>query len=162
MNELHSMGRSLGADVPFFIRGKPAVATGIGDILEPFHYLKSWPLVVIYPSVVISTSQVYKNLNLRLTKNKKINKSNVFKMDWNRNAPRLLHNDLEGVACEICPDIRRAKEALIGQGASGALMSGSGSSVFGLFETDAAARDAFQAISGSNRNWRTFVTRMLT
>ncbi len=82
-------------------------------------------------------------------------------MDWNRDAPRLLHNDLEAAACDMCPDIQRAKKELVRQGASGALMSGSGSSVFGLFETDAAAHDAFSAISGSNRNWRVFVTRML-
>jgi 4-diphosphocytidyl-2C-methyl-D-erythritol kinase len=70
-----------------------------------------------------------------LTKNKKKNSYNVFKMDWNGDAPRLLHNDLEDAACDICPDIRRAKEALISHGASGALMTGSGSSVFGLFAT---------------------------
>jgi 4-diphosphocytidyl-2-C-methyl-D-erythritol kinase len=162
MDELHAMGRSLGADVPFFIHQKPAIATGIGDILEPFDKLIPMPLVVVYPSVAVSTAQVYKNLNLRLTKNKKKNSYNVFKMDWNRDAPRLLHNDLEDAACNICHDIRCAKEALISHGASGALMTGSGSSVFGLFNNRAAADRASQDISASNRNWRLFVTRLLT
>ena len=161
MKELHAMGRRLGADVPFFIHGKPAVATGIGDILEPFDNLAPVPLVVVYPSIAVSTSRVYKNLNLRLTKNKKKNNYNVFKMDWNRDAPRLLHNDLENAACDLCPDIRRAKEILIAHGATGALMTGSGSSVFGLFDSLSAAKKASWDISVSNRNWRIFVAQTL-
>lgn len=160
-DQLHFMAGSLGADVPFFIRGKPAVATGIGDILQPFETLKLFPVVIIYPSVALSTSRVYKNWNLRLTKNKNKNKNNVFEMDWNGDAPRLLRNDLEDAACDICPDIRRAKKALLRHGASGALMSGSGSSVFGLFATEAAAREAFGSLSVSNPTWQLFVTRML-
>ncbi len=159
--ELHGLARLLGADVPFFLYQKPAIATGIGDILEPFDKLSPLLVVIVYPSIAVSTSQVYKNLNLRLTKNKKKNNYSVFKMDWNRDAPRLLHNDLEDAACTLCPDIRRAKEALIAHGAAGALMTGSGSSVFGLFNSLEAANKASWDISVSNRNWRLLVTRML-
>lgn len=162
MDELHVMGRSLGADVPFFIRGKPAVATGIGDILQPFETLKRFPVVVVYPSVAVSTAQVYKNWNLRLTINKNENKNDVFRMDWNRDAPDLLANDLEDIACDLCPDIRRAKKALREHGASGSLMSGSGSSVFGLFASETAAHEAFEALSVSNDGWQLFITHMLT
>jgi 4-diphosphocytidyl-2-C-methyl-D-erythritol kinase len=159
--KLHDMARLLGADVPFFLYKKPAVATGIGDILDAFDNLPSFPVVIVYPSVAVSTSQVYKNLNLRLTKNKKKNSYSVFKMDWDCNAPRLLHNDLEDAASELCPDIRRAKQALIAHGAAGALMTGSGSSVFGLFNSPAAAEKASGDISAANRSWRLLVTRTL-
>jgi 4-diphosphocytidyl-2-C-methyl-D-erythritol kinase len=159
-NAMITLGKSLGADVPFFIFGKPAHATGIGDILTPYPYLKPNPILLIYPSTPVSTAEVYKKLNLRLTKNKKINTKNVFKMNWGRDAPKHLFNDLETVASAICPEIQKAKAVLLQNGASGALMSGSGSAVFGIFENLEKAKKAFNAIS-QRRMWQLYLSHLV-
>jgi 4-diphosphocytidyl-2-C-methyl-D-erythritol kinase len=158
---LRLMGKSLGADVPFFIFGRPAIATGIGDVLKPFNILLSYKLLLIYPLVNISTAEVYHKMNLTLTKNKKINTNDIFKLDWERNAPKLLHNDLETAAIAICPEIQTAKEALIEYGASGALMSGSGSCVFGLFKDIDRAQQARQLISSVQQRWQLYLTHII-
>jgi 4-diphosphocytidyl-2-C-methyl-D-erythritol kinase len=157
---LCTMGKQLGADVPFFIFGSPAVATGIGDNLKPFNGLKLYNILLIYPSVTLSTAEVYRTLNLTLTKNKKINTNTIFKLDWGRNAPKLLHNDLEAAASALCPDIQTAKQALLEAGAAGALMSGSGSCVFGLFENTDQAKQAYGLISSDRPKWQVFLTHM--
>ena len=159
-NTLITLGKSLGADVPFFIFGKPAIATGIGDILTPCPYLKSCPVLLIYPSTPVSTAEVYKNLNLRLTKNKKINTKSVFKLNWGRDAPKLLYNDLETVASAICPEIQKAKAVLLQNNALGALMTGSGSAVFGIFENFEKAKKAFNAISHHNM-WQLYLSHLI-
>lgn len=169
--ELMAMGKAIGSDVPFFIYGKPAVATGIGDILAPCPRIKPFPLVLIYPSVPVSTAEVYKKLNLRLTKNKKINTDFLFGQNRDPAAGHCLFNDLEPVATAICPDIRDAKASLMKHHALVALMTGSGSAVFGLFENNDCARAAHDAISsrttgatgkrrGGNPSWRVYLSRL--
>jgi 4-diphosphocytidyl-2-C-methyl-D-erythritol kinase len=158
--QLCRMGQRLGADVPFFIFGGPAVATGIGEVLKPFNKLISYPILIIYPSIAVSTAEVYRKLNLPLTKNKKINTNTIFKMNWEQNAPALLRNDLEAAASTLCPDIQTAKQALLTSGASGALMTGSGSCVFGLFEHMDQAQRAYRVISSDCPKWQVFVTRI--
>ncbi len=159
--QLMAMGRAIGADVCFFISGRPAVATGIGEVLTPFLHLYPFQLLVIYPSVPVSTAQVYKKLNLGLTKNKKIPKKNVFELNWKKADSVCLHNDLEETGFALCPESRRAKMALLRHHASAALMSGSGSAVFGLYETTEAARDAHAALS-ENKTWQIYLTRLRT
>lgn len=161
---LLAAAKAIGADVPFFIDGKPAVATGIGDILTPCPDLKSFPIVLIYPSVPVSTADVYKNLNLTLTKNKKIHTQNIFKRNWGRDAFKMLFNDLEATASAICPEIQKAKACLLRHDAMGAVMTGSGSAVFGLFETVEGAQKAYAAISGNvsgNPMWRLFLSHLV-
>ncbi len=156
--EMIRMARRVGADVPFFIAGKPAVATGIGDVLEPCDQLRPYPILLVFPPTPVSTAEVYKKL--RLTENKKAINKNIFKSDWGAHAAGLLVNDLEAVASEICPDIQEAKQALLAHGALGAAMSGSGSAVFGIFETFQKTEEAFTALSKSGR-WRLYPTRIL-
>jgi 4-diphosphocytidyl-2-C-methyl-D-erythritol kinase len=159
-NVLMETGKSIGADVPFFIYGKPAHATGIGDILTPYPHLAAHPILLIYPSIPVSTAQVYKKMNLRLTKNKKINTKIDFKLNWGRGASKLLYNDLETVAFEICPEIKKAKVALLQSGAMGALMSGSGSAVFGIFENLENAKQALNALS-HHRMWQLYLSHLV-
>jgi len=71
-DELIAMGLSIGADVPFFIFQKPALASGIGEKLEAYQKLDPFKVLVIYPpGISVSTSDIYKNFNLGLTKCKK-------------------------------------------------------------------------------------------
>ena len=157
--DLQAMALSLGADVPFFILGKPAVATGIGEILTPCDHIKSLPILLIYPRVAVSTAEVYKNLNLTLTKKEKINTKNVFELKWDKNTATRLFNDLEKTAAEICPEIQEAKASLLRHNACAALMTGSGSAVFGLYKNTQHARDAFNAISRHSK-WQVFLSRL--
>jgi 4-diphosphocytidyl-2-C-methyl-D-erythritol kinase len=77
-----------------------------------------------------------------------------------RNIARGLHNDLEAVTASAHPVIRGIEEVLLAQGALGTLMSGSGPTVFGLFETEASCRIAEQNLSG--HGWRLYPAKILT
>ena len=160
LETLLEIGQTIGADVPFFIYGKPAIATGIGEIITLFEGLPPLPLVLIYPGVILSTIDVYKNFNLGLTKNEKIHTKNIFKLDWNASAPKLLFNALENVAFGLCPEVMKVKEKLLESGAEGALMSGSGSSVYGIYKDGEASKNAFHRLQQQKR-WKVFNTRLL-
>jgi 4-diphosphocytidyl-2-C-methyl-D-erythritol kinase len=157
-----TLGARIGADVPFFIAGVPALATGIGDQLEPFPHLSPWTALVIYPNQVVSTAWVYKNLNLRLTKDeKKLSKFNFDGRYFNVNEH--LFNDLEPVTATAFPVINKIKRWLLDYGAAGAMMSGSGSTVFGLFADPARAISASTALRNNqqSKNWTLYIADLL-
>ena len=160
--ELMEMGGRIGADVPFFIKGGPALATGIGDRLEPFARMSPWTALLVYPNTAVSTAWVYKNLNLRLTKDEK--KLRKFHFEGRFfNAVEHLVNDLEAVTAKAFPVIKEIKRLLLAHGAAGAMMSGSGSTVFGLFETPERANSAYSALCNNqqSQNWTLFVADLL-
>jgi 4-diphosphocytidyl-2-C-methyl-D-erythritol kinase len=159
---LMALGTRLGADVPFFILGAPAVATGIGDRLEPFSHLTPWTALLVYPNQVVSTAWVYKNLNLRLTKGeKKLSKFNFNGRFFN--VGEHLVNDLEPVTTKAFPVIKEIKRLLLAHGAAGAMMSGSGSTVFGLFADPVRANSVCSALRDNqqNKNWTLYVADLL-
>jgi 4-diphosphocytidyl-2-C-methyl-D-erythritol kinase len=158
--ELLAMGLSIGADVPFFIYNQPALASGIGENLEPYHGLKTYHVLLVYPDLQVSTAEVYKNLDLGLTKCEKKLKRFLLKLQP-FNVTDHLCNDLESVTASRCPDIFLAKKALLDHGAAGALMSGSGPTVFGLFSGSLQAQKAYQALL-QNRKWQVFLADMIT
>jgi 4-diphosphocytidyl-2-C-methyl-D-erythritol kinase len=136
---LMQIGATLGTDVPFFIFGARAWALGIGDRLSPVldHFPKIW-FVLINPHFEISTKKVYESLNFGLTKGV-INYS-IPRFYTVKDMAVGLHNDLEKVTLKNHPLLLELKELLLGHGAQGALMTGSGPTVFGLFtQEDAAA-----------------------
>ncbi len=159
-SELMSLGLRIGADVPFFILQKPAVATGIGEELEPYEGLKPFQVLLIYPGFGVSTGDIYNNFNLGLTKCKKIINLFSFK-NKDFDIEQHLCNDLESVATARYPEILVVKEALIKQRANGVLMSGSGPTVFGLFFDPDQAQKAKDSLS-LNEHWRVFLTDMIT
>jgi 4-diphosphocytidyl-2-C-methyl-D-erythritol kinase len=159
---LMAIGAGLGADVPFFIRGVPAIASGIGDQLTHYDKLSKWTVLLVYPNVNVSTAWVYKNLNLRLTKGEK--KLSKFHFDGRVFDPiRDLVNDLEPVTVGQNPVIGEIKRQLLSSGAIGALMSGSGSTVFGLFKNAQQAEKACSALftCQEGSNWSFFITELL-
>ena len=156
---LRTLALELGADVPFFINARPALATGVGERLEPYAALPPWAVVVVYPSFSISTGEVFKNLNLRLTKCEKHLRYFPFKYG-KFDMARHLCNDLETVAIRQFPVIRKIKNELLNQGAMGALMTGSGSAVFGLFADVRTGCKAAGAMVKDD-DWQVFTTELL-
>ena len=130
--KLMRLGLAIGADVPFFMTGKPAVARGIGEKLQKVSILSPCHVLLINPGYTVSTAKVYKNFNLGLTKCEKIIKKIPFDIR-RKDILELLCNDLETVTGKMFPDIDKMKALLMQHGAEGALMSGSGPTVFGLF-----------------------------
>jgi 4-diphosphocytidyl-2-C-methyl-D-erythritol kinase len=159
-NELMRLGRSLGADVPFFLFQSPALASGIGDELEPYLGLARWPVLIVCPPLHVSTRMVYQNLNLQLTNcQKQPTRTHLNKAAFNPSFH--LCNDLETVTLALHPELVRIKDCLRSQGAVGALMSGSGPSVFGLFVDEDAVHRA-RAAWPPDRGFRLFETELLT
>ena len=150
----------IGADVPFFIYGRPALATGIGERLTAFDHLPEMTVVLIYPGKPVSTAEVYQRLNFGLTKSKKINTQITFRHIREKEIPALLYNDLEPPAFAINPEIAHAKTVLLGEGAAGALMSGSGSSVFGIYPDPAYAHKACADIKAWHPHWEVFFSKL--
>ncbi len=137
---LAELGKEIGADVPLFLYGKPCVVRGIGEKVSPIRLPRLW-FLIIYPGMILSTRDVYGGLRIVLTKDE-----NDIKLRENfesvHDVADILENDLEKVAILMCPKIEMLKDRLIRAGASGALMSGSGSSVFGIFGGEEQVRNA--------------------
>ncbi|VEN73459.1 4-diphosphocytidyl-2-C-methyl-D-erythritol kinase [Candidatus Desulfarcum epimagneticum] len=162
MPGMMEMAAAIGADAPFFIRSKPALATGIGERLQAFHRFSGRHVLVIFPGFSLSTAMIFKKLNLGLTKREQKVKCSFCVKDGWFNAEHDLRNDLEAVAGALRPEIFAMKNALSRGGASGTLMSGSGSCVFGLFRDRPSLRAAFDSISKKNDHWKLFAAEMLT
>lgn len=142
--QLMKIGASLGADVPFFMVAPSAYATGTGTVLKPISYVPRLNLVLIKPHFSLSTKDVYQGLNLALTKKKNhYSIPRFYNMD---DVVRLLHNDLEAVSFRMRPELADFRQILMGEGALGVLMSGSGPTMFGIFEDEKSARKAREAI----------------
>jgi 4-diphosphocytidyl-2-C-methyl-D-erythritol kinase len=157
--QLADMAQRLGADVPFFIMGRPAIAQGIGERLTPFSGVKAMSVVLVYPGFAISTAWVFRNYTLRLTKDEKKIRNFAFGNELFDPA-RHLCNDLESLVCAYYPEVGAIKGELMAHGAAGALMSGSGSAVFGLFTDRHAACEAGQALT-RQAGRQVFVTELL-
>src|SRR6266540_4180306 len=140
-------GATLGADVPFFLSGGRALATGTGATVSS---LPDTPdsgvehLIVLTPKVRVSTAEAYaalsspalttSNVDPILSSSRGEGKSR-YSQPWSlpEDLQKGLKNDFESVIFDIEPEIRRTKETLLQAGALGALLAGSGSSVFGIF-----------------------------
>ncbi|MBQ6668830.1 MAG: 4-(cytidine 5'-diphospho)-2-C-methyl-D-erythritol kinase [Deltaproteobacteria bacterium] len=151
---LEQIGLELGADVPFFIRGGTALAEGIGEKLHSLPTCQDLCYLLINPGFEVSTAWVYGNL--RLTS--KRDNATLFRYRGTyQDVLDNLHNDLEDVVLTRFPVLGSIKEELLMAGADGALMSGSGPTVFGVFrdqEKAVRARRRFE-----NTPWRVFLAK---
>ena len=143
VRQLERLALQLGADVPFFIRAKPARARGIGEKLRLLPNLRCRWLVLAYPGFPVATAWVFGNLPPKLTK-VSVNTSIATLLEGLDKLDTLLINDLEQVTLRRYPEIVRVKSMLSLAGAAGVLMSGSGSSAFGVFKTKRLAEQAFR------------------
>jgi 4-diphosphocytidyl-2-C-methyl-D-erythritol kinase len=138
------LGAKLGADIPFFIYGNSAFATGIGDKLEIWKNPLKLNIVLINPCFSLSTKLVYESLNLRLTK-ERINYSIPRFLELS-DIIREMHNDLETASLKMHPGLMDIQQLLLRHGALSAMMSGSGPTVFGIFSDENTAKKAAEVI----------------
>jgi 4-diphosphocytidyl-2-C-methyl-D-erythritol kinase len=157
LERLMEIGVTLGADVPFFVFGRTALAEGIGEILTVMEAVPPLWLVIVNPNIPVSTAWVYQSL--RLTGERNGDTIPRFFKDV-ADVCAVLSNDLESVTIERYPVIGEIKERLVAAGAAGALMSGSGPTVFGLFASDEGARRAARSIAGAS-DWFVAAVRAL-
>jgi 4-diphosphocytidyl-2-C-methyl-D-erythritol kinase len=129
--ELHHYARQLGSDCSFFVNNQPAFAQGKGDEMEPCKVsLSGMYLVLIKPPVHISTMQAYSEVKPE----KPTHSVEEIVLQPISSWKNKLHNQFENSVFKHCPQVKEIKENLYEEGAVYASMSGSGSSVFGLFE----------------------------
>ena len=140
--ELVAMGLEIGADVPFFFLEGAAIASGIGERLKKIGLPGLW-YVLIYPNFEVSTHWAYQNFIL--TKRRfHFNLHGLLRTP--KEISNLLWNDLEGVVSREYPQIGMMKKMLYSAGALGALMTGSGPTVFGVFSEEGGASEAYKKV----------------
>lgn len=159
--DLIKFAMKLGSDVPFFLSGPTAFGRGRGEILTPLKIRVGIFVVVVFPNIFIHTGSVYKELNLGLTSNSKDNNilGLLLKEGEIADFGNHLFNDLETIVCKKYPILLKIKKALIRLGAVSALVSGSGSSVFGLFAQSESAQKA--AAKLRKKNWQVFFAKTI-
>jgi 4-diphosphocytidyl-2-C-methyl-D-erythritol kinase len=160
-DEFFPLAVRIGSDVPFFLKGGTALATGRGQDLDFFE--PAWgeeTFIIIYPHIEVSSAWAYKSIKLDLTKTGKyVNLKSLFeKGTFSQSGPMaFMANDLEEGVNSRYPVIGKAKETLLSQGAIAAAMTGSGSAVYGLFVTREEARKAAHRID--QPGWGVFLTK---
>lgn len=178
-NELTMIGEVIGSDVPFFFHCPIALVAGRGELVEPLIIDTSYPLLLIKPPVSVSTSWAYDMLRQeRLIEQYRYDKSQTMpeltKKGFERDNIELIyealvrrdflllqsivHNDFESIITTHFPVIRKLKTELLNSGAYAAMMTGSGSVVFGLF------RDRQEAVIASRKFtsfWHTIVDTLI-
>jgi len=159
---LIAISAELGSDVPFFLMSPCAIGTGKGEILEPINNPINLYILMIYPNLPLSTPWVYGNLKLKLTKHKN-NISILANFLMRSEFAQLgaaLYNDLEPVVFKRYPEILEIKNELLRSGAGGALLSGSGSTVFGIFDKPDLAKKALARFAGKKH--KAFLAKSIT
>lgn len=145
---LAELALRLGADVPFFLDPRPAFVRGIGERIEPVCGFPDLPLVLANPGEPLATREVFRVHDLLhpdttgpAAKAAALPDFARLRGDPGAWAP-LLHNDLEPAALRLCPAIGRLRAELTARGARAVGLSGSGPTLFGIFDSHAAARAA--------------------
>ena len=160
--ELSQIAARLGSDIPFFLCAPSALGEGRGERLTPLQSPKKFHVILIFPKVSMATAEVYQALNFDLTKNSKninilrefFSQSNIASLGAH------LHNDLEPVVIKRLPVIASIKQKLGSLNADGVLLSGSGSAVFGIFESSGMAQEAYARCC--EEDWNTFLTETVS
>lgn len=152
--EMERYAARLGADCAFFVTSEPAYATGIGDILQPvdreLNPMKGYKLVLVKPDVSVSTAAAYKSITPQKPAECCVDVVKRPVAEWRGR----LTNDFEGPVFEMFPELAAIKQRLYDMGALFALMSGSGSSLYGIF------RDEPSGVKEAFTNCQTFVIEL--
>jgi len=157
-SDLLQIAASVGSDVPFFLTGGTAIGRGRGEVIEStVDRVEPWVLIVA-PEISVSTPEIFASLAAPMLTSEAL-ETNLTVCRKDANGPHLrrsdLINDLERVVFHRFPEVERAKNSLLKLGASNAAMSGSGASVFGIFDKQETRQAAIEALA-SERSWRKF------
>jgi len=151
MSCLAHLAQQLGSDVTFFLLGGAAVGIGRGTEVFPLPDTPARPGILIAPRVHVSTAEAYRRLSPHLTTELQQNKIFSFGcQDWAGGVSGAVCNDFETVVFAQHPRLAALKKRLARAGASPALMTGSGSALFGLFRTRAEASRALATLGKEN------------
>ena len=156
--ELRAIASQLGSDIPFFILGGTAVATGRGNLLRPAKLTGERPIVVVFPGIAVSTKWAYRQVNLSLTikeKNTTLASFNDINYDI-KDFLKSLKNEFEAIVFTEYPLLEQIKKQINRSKAIYTSMSGSGSAIFGIFEKE---DDALEVRRFFQNEYPTFVTR---
>lgn len=145
-NELEETGLELGSDVPFFIKGKPVFAESRGEVFTQLNLNITLPVLIVNPGIHISTRLAYENIvpqkpEFALSN---LSDSGLKIEEWKNN----VFNDFEKYAFSNYPAVKEIKDKMYELGAVFALLSGSGSSVFGIYKDTFAAKKAEDYFAG--------------
>lgn len=161
-SKLMELGVKIGADVPYCLMRGTALAEGIGEKLKSLPPVPKCPVLIAKPGISISTKFVYENLKLdQHTRHPDIDAQlhAIYCKDLHALANHM-GNLLETVTIKEYPIIEEIKEHMKAHGALNAMMSGSGPTVFGLFEEEETARRAYEAMLDSGLAKHVFLTTM--
>ncbi len=170
--DLARLALDLGADVPFFLAPEPSLVSGIGEIIQPIAGLPGFDLVIANPGISLATAEVYRvadGLSDSLTAPKAgstmraISRLRSETGDWGTALGDLLVNDLTPAAIRLCPPIGRLMGRMRELGSVGVSMSGSGATVYGVFESAEQAEKAARGLRSApnaEKAW-VHVTRIL-
>ncbi|MEO5378243.1 MAG: 4-(cytidine 5'-diphospho)-2-C-methyl-D-erythritol kinase [Magnetococcus sp. DMHC-6] len=156
LEHLLEIGLRLGADIPIFLGQTAALVQGIGEHLTPFPQLPQAALVLVYPNRTLSTQAVFRALKGRLpTHTTPLSPLSPIMSSW-QGMVSLLENDLEGVAKELEPVLLDIQSELMALGAKATCMTGSGSSMFGVFSNSSVAQMAHKQLQIKRPEWQIF------
>lgn len=148
----------VGSDVPFFLTGGTALGTGRGELLEPLPRLDRGFFVIVAPETPVRAAEAYGRVRIGLTDDAgfiRLICSAIREGDL-RALARALRNDLEPGVVSLCPRVSAVKDELLRAGALGAVMSGSGPTVLGIYEKEEKARAGASRLR--ERGHTTYVT----
>ncbi len=159
LKQLIEMGRCLGADVPFFLFNGPALATGVGEKLTPVSNLHFCHVLLCDSGIHVPTARVFKSHEFCLTSHNKYtikSVSDALLQGQGGDIGQYLHNDLEGSAFRLYPEIRSTKKEMEDLLQRPVTMSGSGGSLFALYPDRKDAQQGYEMLCrrwpGKNRN----------
>ena len=144
--ELHDMAVQLGADVPFFLKKVPSYATGKGEVIEPINLHITSFILTVTPDISVSTALAYSLVKPTGPRDKSLRETLLNLENRYDSYKDVIVNDFEMEVTKKFPVIGEIKSAMYQQGAQFALMSGSGSSVYGFFESEQQAEKASDAL----------------
>ncbi len=160
-SELMKLGLRLGADVPYCVLGGTALCKGIGEVIIPMKPFRNYILVLVKPNFGVSTKDVYMNIDIDKIKKHPETELIIKAMSNNNiiNVGRKLKNVLENVTLKRYGVLKKIKDQMLEMGSCGALMSGSGPSVYGFFEDMLTAQRCFEKLKKNYEE--VFITRTI-
>jgi 4-diphosphocytidyl-2-C-methyl-D-erythritol kinase len=150
--ELSRIAAQLGSDVPFFLLGGTALGLGRGEELYPLPEAAGGHILLVAPEIHSSTAEAYRDLSETLTSIALQNKLTTFQQQLWAGLNGVSDNDFEAVVFARHPDLRQVRDCLLSLGATRAMMTGSGSAIFGVF----ADRETLEAAGRSLPNQKVF------